>query len=114
MSILGDDKDCKKAPWGTYQVKKHQAQSFDTHERQGGVACVLLRMDDKSRWVIPWSRLKPLWRNREKLTINDLESIGFKWAEKEAVNKKTRKKEMIPYDWLTPLLEWEKERIQNG
>lgn len=109
VSILGDDKDCKKAPWRSSQVKPHQANDFDLHERQGGIACVLLRMDDKSRWVIPWSRLKPLWKLKKSLCLYDIQQIGMPWASKEARNKKTKKIEQIPYDWLTPLLEFARE-----
>lgn len=117
ISILGDDKDCKKLPWGSWNIKKHQASSFDQHQKNGGIACILLRMPDRSRWVLSWSRLKPLWDNRVSLEVlnNTLvdsktkEDVGAKlWMEKEATVK--GEVMMVPFDWLTPLLEISEEK----
>jgi penicillin-binding protein-related factor A (putative recombinase) len=99
MSILGDDKDSKGKRWSTWNVKKHQAVAFDRHEAQKGVSCVLLRMHDRSRWVIPWAMLRPFWEARATLGLDDLNEMGaLQWVQKEPDNPN--------YDWLTPLLEW--------
>jgi len=107
LSILGDDKDCKKSPWGSYQLKKHQAEAFNKHEKQGGLACVLLRMPDRSRWIIPWKILKPLWATREKLDLQKLNEIGaFQWQKNPKFPKRPN------YDWLTPLLDWYNQEVE--
>tara|TARA_R100000458_G_C8274243_1_gene249166 strand:- start:2189 stop:2713 length:525 start_codon:yes stop_codon:yes gene_type:complete len=108
LSIIGDDKDCKSKSWKTTNLKKHQAKAFDYHEKQGGLACVLLRMHDKSRWVLPWKILRPLWEKNATLNINKLKDIGaFNWQIKCANEP--------AYDWLTPLLDWKnKTGEQNG
>jgi len=109
VSILGDDKDSKSRRWSTWNVKKHQAKAFDRHEAQKGVSCVLLRMSDRSRWVIPWEVLRPLWEARATLVVDDLLAMGaMPWIKKEPDNPN--------YDWLTPLLEWaaEKKEKCNG
>jgi penicillin-binding protein-related factor A (putative recombinase) len=99
ISILGDDKDCKSGGWSTKNLKKHQARAFDQHEEQGGISCVLLRMPDKSRWVLPWKILKPLWEKNATLSLSKLEDIkALRWAKKFDDEPK--------YDWLTPLMEW--------
>ena len=99
ISILGDDKDCRKGSWASTNVKKHQAKAFDQHESQGGVSCILLRMPDKSRWVIPWKILKPLREKNATLSLITLEQIGaIRWVKKFDDEPK--------YDWLTPLMEW--------
>ena len=101
ISIIGDDKDSKSERWSTRNVKPHQAKAFDLHELQGGIAVILLRMPDKSRWVIPWKILKPLWEKKGTLNLKLLSDIGaFNWVLK-CENEPA-------YDWLTPLLEWKK------
>jgi len=99
VSIIGDDKDSKGKYWSTRNLKNHQAIAFDQHESQGGIAVILLRMPDKSRWVVPWKLFRPIWEKKGTLSINDLLEIGaFQWA---------HKCEGEPaYDWLTPLLKW--------
>ena len=110
-SILGDDKDSRKSPWRTKNIKRHQVKAFELHEKNGGIACILLRMDDYSRWMIPWKELRKLGdKGTLEIQCGILvdkktgEPIGKKWDEKEAINKKTKMSQMIPYDWLTPLL----------
>ena len=99
LSILGDDKDSRSKRWSTWNVKKHQAADFDKHEQQKGLACVLLRMHDGSRWCIPWMMLKPFWENRGTIGLDDLTEMGaLPWVKKESDNPN--------YDWLTPLLKW--------
>tara|TARA_R100000315_G_C5222080_1_gene133738 strand:+ start:694 stop:1245 length:552 start_codon:yes stop_codon:yes gene_type:complete len=99
MSILGDDKDSRKVKWATGNVKKHQATAFDLHQRNGGLSCVLLRMHDYSRWVIPWPVLKPYFERRASIGIDDLEKMGaMPWHKRNDDNPN--------YDWLTPLLNW--------
>ena len=96
LAILGDDKDCKSERWSTNNVKAHQAKAFDAFEVHGGTSVVLLRMCDKSRWVLPWQMLRPLWSEKRSVTISQLVELGaLKWqikAEGEPA-----------YDWLTPL-----------
>tara|TARA_R100000315_G_scaffold62272_2_gene43033 strand:+ start:2789 stop:3319 length:531 start_codon:yes stop_codon:yes gene_type:complete len=107
LSILGDDKDCKNlAGWATKNVKKHQAKHFDYWDRNGGVSCILLRMADKSRWVIPWKILRPFWEQGKTLTITNVLEIGYKW-------EYTKDESQPNYDWLTPLLRWVEEQ-KNG
>ena len=107
LSILGDDKDCKNEKgWSTKNVKKHQAKHFDYWERNGGIACVLLRMHDKSRWVIPWQELRPFWEGGKSLSLKDVADIGQSW---DYTNDKTQPN----YDWLTPLLQWRDERREK-
>jgi penicillin-binding protein-related factor A (putative recombinase) len=103
ISILGDDKDCKtKTGWQLGNVKKHQAKDFDTWEEQGGIACILLRMPDKSRWVLPWQNIKTLWAGGKTIKLEQLCDIGFLWE--YTVDSEPN------YDWLTPLLRWRYER----
>ena len=100
LCILGEDKDSRSARWSTRQVKPHQAKAFDDHELQGGLSLVLLRHHDRSRWVIPWSALKPLWEQKKTLTIEDLNAAEFpQWQTRE-------QDEPAPYDWLEPLKKW--------
>tara|TARA_R100000657_G_C4575409_1_gene39537 strand:- start:90 stop:557 length:468 start_codon:yes stop_codon:yes gene_type:complete len=107
LSILGDDKDSKKVRWSTGNVKKHQAQAFEKHEQNGGQACVLLRMHDRSRWVVPWEMLRPHWENRATLSVEDLvEMDAIQWRKKEPENPN--------YDWLTPLMEWRAKEKCNA
>ena len=97
LSILGDDKESRKVKWSTGNVKKHQATAFDLHEQNGGISCVLLRMHDNSRWVVPWPILKPYFVKRRTIGIEDLHEMGaLLWIKKEEDNPN--------YDWLTPLL----------
>ena len=97
-SILGDDKDCRKGSWASTNVKKHQAKAFNQHEAQGGIACILLRMPDKSRWVIPWKILKPLREKNATISLSRLDEIGARqWVIKDP--------DEPAYDWLNPLLE---------
>lgn len=99
LSIIGDDKDCKSEKgWATANVKKHQAKHFDWWESHGGIACILLRMPDKSRWVIPWKHLKNLHKYGHTVKTTSISSIGFKWE--YSVDNEPN------YDWLTPLLRW--------
>ena len=99
ISILGDDKDCRKGSWASGNVKRHQAKAFDRHEAQGGIACILLRMPNKSRWVIPWEILKPLCQKNATLSLSRLGEIGaLRWVMKDPNEP--------DYDWLNPLLEW--------
>ena len=96
--IIGDDKDCKKAPWYSKQVKTHQASIFDAYERFGATAVILLRMPDKSRRCVPWSLLRKWWEVGTSFHVDELEDIGaFQW-QKKCDNEPA-------YDWLTPLLE---------
>ena len=107
LSILGDDKDCKnERGWASVNVKKHQAKHFDYWERNGGIACILLRLHDKSRWVIPWSLLRPFWAQNKLITPAIVEEIGHKW-------EYTDNKSQPNYDWLTPLLRWWDEEQTN-
>ena len=100
IALLGDDKNCKGSRWDPRNVKKHQAEAFDDFQSQGGIAVVLLRMDSKSRWVLPWSWLKPYWDTKKSITTELLENKinGLQWRFKSEGNP--------AYDWLTPLLEW--------
>ena len=102
ISILGDDKDCKADSWYTQNIKKHQAKHFDEWEAQGGLSCILLRMGDKSRWVIPWSSLRDYYGDSKYIKMEVLKEIGFLWVHKCDGEPN--------YDWLTPLLEWHNER----
>ena len=100
LSILGDDKDCKNiAGWSTKNVKKHQARHFDYWERNGGIACILLRLADKSRWVIPWAVLRPLWEQGKTLNQEKVTEIGYNWEYTEDESQPN-------YDWLSPLMKW--------
>tara|TARA_R110002167_G_scaffold28830_3_gene96453 strand:- start:1213 stop:1791 length:579 start_codon:yes stop_codon:yes gene_type:complete len=112
ISILGDDKDARKSPWRTKNIKPHQVDAFQLHVKNGGLACILLRMPDYSRWVLPWSDLRQIGSKGSLEIVDGIlvdkktgEPIGLKWNEKEAINRKTNKTQMIPFDWLTPLLE---------
>jgi len=98
LSILGDDKSSKSMRWQLSNVHKHQATAFDKWESQGGVACILLRHHDQSRWVIPWQNMKEEWEVRTSYKLEDMERVGFPWA-KPFDNEPN-------YDWLTPLLKW--------
>jgi penicillin-binding protein-related factor A (putative recombinase) len=105
LSILGEDKDSRSERWSTRQIKPHQAAAFDAHENQGGLSVILLRHHDRSRWVIPWQCLKPLWVDKKTLTITDLQNAGFlQWQTRET-------DEPAPYDWFVPLMKW---RAENG
>lgn len=107
LSILGDDKDSRQIRWSTWNVKKHQAEAFDKHEEQNGIACVLLRMQDRSRWCIPWVMLRPFWENRVTLGVEDLREMGaLEWQKKEPENPN--------YDWLSPLLDWKEKEMENA
>jgi|TARA_R100000234_G_C4979659_1_gene170176 penicillin-binding protein-related factor A (putative recombinase) len=98
LSIIGDDKDCRNGSWATTNIKTHQVKAFNQHEEQNGVACILLRMPDKSRWVIPWKVLKPLREKNATISLSRLEEIGAKrWVIKDPNEP--------AYDWLNPLLE---------
>ena len=102
IAILGDDKDSRSGPWGSWNVKKHQAKAFDEHERQGGISCVPLRMPDRTRWCIPWQMLKPYWENRCRITETELTEMGaLPWI--------AHKPDQPRYDWLAPLLKWREE-----
>jgi len=101
-SILGDDKDCKALSWYSVNVKAHQAKHFDAWEKNGGIACVLLRMGDRSRWVIPWSNLRPMWEQKKYISMDMLSEIAINWQYKC--------KGEPAYDWLTPLLEWSRAK----
>ena len=100
ISILGDDKSSKSMRWQLSNVHKHQAASFDKWESQGGIACVLLRHHDNSRWVIPWKNMKDDWEARTSYKLEDLPLKGFVW-EKPLDDEPN-------YDWLSPLLKWSK------
>jgi len=97
MFILGDDKDCKGDVWWSGNVKEHQAKYFDQFEEYGGVSCVLLRMKDRSRWVVPWKKLRPLWVNGGSLNLESVGRYGLQW--------KYKCEGQPNYDWLTPLKE---------
>jgi len=102
LSIIGDDKDSKSLRWSTRNVKDHQAKAFDRHESQGGLAVILLRMPDKSRWAIPWKLLRPVWTEKKSLCMQKLVDLGaFQWVHKCQGEP--------AYDWLTPLLNWRKD-----
>ena len=102
ISIMGDDKDCKnRTGWPTVNLKKHQAGHFNRWEDQGGVACVLLRMPDRSRWVVPWQNLKKPWEGGKTIKLEQLPDIGFPWE--------YTVQEEPNYDWLSPLLRWRKQ-----
>ena len=104
LTILGDDKDCKSARWSTRNVKDHQAKAFDQFEAHGGTSVVLLRMADRSRWVLPWTILRPLWVEKKSVTMGQLIEVGaFRWQ--------IRSEDEPAYDWLTPLLKW---RLNHG
>jgi|TARA_B100000214_G_scaffold325300_1_gene262758 penicillin-binding protein-related factor A (putative recombinase) len=98
MFILGDDKDCKGDVWWTGNVKPHQAKHFDRFEEHGGKSCVLLRMKDRSRWVLPWKLLRPIWVNGGSISLDNIEKYGLKWKHK-CVGEPN-------YDWLSPLQEF--------
>ena len=100
ISILGDDKSSKSMRWQLSNVHKHQAASFDKWESQGGIACVLLRHHDNSRWVIPWKNMKDDWEARTSYKLEDMPLKGFVW-EKPLDDEPN-------YDWLSPLLKWSK------
>lgn len=102
LSVLGDDKDSRSGPWGTWNLKKHQADAFEAHERQGGLSVVLLRMPDRTRWCIPWQILKPYWISRARLNREKLEEMG-------AIPWIAHKPDQPRYDWLAPLLDWREE-----
>ena len=105
LSIIGDDKDCKtQRGWATANIKKHQAKHFDWWESHGGIACILLRMPDRSRWVIPWKNIKEHWESGIIVKPTFITSIGFKWQYSD--DKEPN------YDWLTPLLQWHHEVSQ--
>ena len=104
LSILGDDKDSKSASgWATKNLKKHQAKHFDYWERHGGVACILLRMYDKSRWVVPWTLLRPFWEQGKTINLPMLNEIGYSWVY-------SKDKTQPNYDWLSPLIQWVEEQ----
>ncbi len=98
VSILGDDKSSKSVRWQLSNIHKHQAKAFDDWEKHGGIACILLRHHDQSRWVIPWSVMRSDWESRTSYKISDVEQIGFSW-EKPFDNEPN-------FDWLAPLLKW--------
>jgi len=101
VSILGDDKSSKNERWQLSNVHKHQAAAFDKWEAEGGVACVLLRHHDGSRWVIPWQTMKADWEARTSYKLEHMPDKGFIWA-KPFDNEPN-------YDWLTPLLQWRQD-----
>tara|TARA_R110002020_G_scaffold12489_5_gene45827 strand:+ start:2301 stop:2804 length:504 start_codon:yes stop_codon:yes gene_type:complete len=101
LRIIGDDKDCKGDVWWTGNVKPHQGKHFDLFEKFGGKACVLLRMKDRSRWVLPWKLLRPLWVNGGSISLDNVENYGLKWKHKCDGEPK--------YDWLAPLMEFHNE-----
>ena len=90
--------------WATANIKKHQAKHFDWWESHGGIACILLRMPDRSRWVIPWKNIKEHWESGIIVKPTFITSIGFKWQYSD--DKEPN------YDWLTPLLQWHHEVSQ--
>ena len=105
LSVLGDDKESRSKSWSTRNLHKHQADAFESHQNQGGLSVVLLRMHDKSRWVVPWDLLRPYWVSKKYISLPDLAEMGAMiWQIKDP-------DEPAPYDWLTPLLKW---RAQNG
>lgn len=53
VSIVADVKDCAGDRWALDLLPKHQADRFDAHERQGGVAGIILRMRGVV-WWLPW------------------------------------------------------------
>lgn len=56
------DKAGRAPRWPLSKLESHQAAAFDTWERNGGRAFVLLRMDNHAgypvgRWLLPWTSL---------------------------------------------------------
>jgi hypothetical protein len=101
LPIVADAKEAESAEWKFVNLKQHQADAFDAWEAQGGLALVFLRYAAPGRdvrFVLPWTRLGPLWRRwaaaarakagEASLRLVDAPAVGAVWS---------------GADWLTPL-----------
>lgn len=86
VAIVADAKDCASDRWALEHLPKHQADRFDAHERQGGTAGVILRMEGAVYWL-PWATLGPRWHahadrvgrapnGSASLSVKDCDTIG--------------------------------------
>jgi recombination protein U len=55
-----DAKDHAGDRWPLKDLPEHQARRFDAHQRQGGVAFVLLRLSG-TVYLLPWATLAERW-----------------------------------------------------
>jgi hypothetical protein len=101
LAIVADAKEAESDEWKFVNLKQHQADAFAAWEAQGGTALVFLRYVAPGRdvrFVLPWSRLGPLWRRwaaaarakagEASLRLADAPAVGAVWS---------------GADWLTPL-----------
>lgn len=86
FSLLFDAKSTIQTErWSLADLPAHQAAAFDRHEQQGGKSFVLLLLGSKV-YLLPWSNVGPVWKNRDRglakrgeasLTVADCDRLGF-------------------------------------
>lgn len=61
-AFLLEAKQCHGERWALKNLHAHQGLRLDDWEKQGGKGAVLLQhVPSSSAWVLPWSKLGPVW-----------------------------------------------------